>query len=120
MSGILGLFVDRGLQCLLFGGQGALDFKRLGMGQRLRGGGVGNGLGVLLAYLRQFCLGVADAGLLHATGQQRTGQGTRGSVGPPWDRVDVHCGTLIMWRTVVAGCALAYASVTQRPVIALR
>jgi hypothetical protein len=85
MSGILGLFVDRGLQGLLFGGQGALDFKRLGMGQRLRGGGVGNGLGVFSLYLRQLGLCIADAGLLHAAGQQRAGHGTGGEVGPPWD-----------------------------------
>jgi len=52
--------------------------------------GVGNGLGVLLAYLRQFRLGIADARLLHATGQQSTGHGAGGGEYPPGDEIDGH------------------------------
>lgn len=53
-------------------------------------GGVGNGLGVLLAHLRQLGLCAAHAGLLQPTGQQCAGQRTSGSVGPPWDQIEGH------------------------------
>lgn len=62
------------------------------MGQRLRGGSVGNGLSVLLAYLGQLSTDVAHARLLQPTGQQRTGQRTSGGPGPPGDDVDGHAG----------------------------
>lgn len=46
--------------------------------------GIGHGLGVLLAHLRQLGTGGAHARLLQPTGQQRAGHGTGGEVGPPW------------------------------------
>jgi len=67
MSGILILSVNRGLQGLLARGQLALDFEGAGMGCGLCQRGIGHGLSVLLAYLRQLGLGVVDADLLHAS-----------------------------------------------------
>ncbi|HNP73382.1 MAG TPA: hypothetical protein PKK15_19875 [Kouleothrix sp.] len=90
MSGILGLFVDRGLQGLLFGGQGALDFEGAGVGCGPCQCGICYRLRMLLAHLRQLGLCIADAGLLHAAGQQRTGHGAGCGECPPGQQIEGH------------------------------